>query len=115
MSWQKVILTLKDRNVDQIIVNYCGGGDSGAIDGVSFFIDDEEYNPSELDIDQELINEIEELTNPLLENIEDWYNDEGGYGSVTINVNNFEYEIENHIKYSNYEDYNHSGNLTDLD
>jgi len=72
-------------------------------------------NPSELNIDLSLIDEIEKLTYPLLDDIEDWYNDEGGYGSVNINVNNFEYEIENHIQYTSYEDYNHSGNLTDLD
>lgn len=84
---------LYDMGVRKIQVDYSGGGDSGAIDGVHYF--DKHYNdisykikPMLSDLETELCDDhIENVVyDQILDNISDWYNNEGGQGSVTINI-----------------------------
>jgi hypothetical protein len=50
----------------------------------------------------------------MLDDIEDWYNNDGGYGTVTINLNDFTYSIENNVRITDVETYNHEGELKDF-
>jgi hypothetical protein len=47
----------------------------------------------------------------LLNDIEDWWNNDGGFGHVNIDVEEGTYEIQNSIRVTDYEEYNHTGNL----
>jgi hypothetical protein len=47
----------------------------------------------------------------MLDGIEDWYNNEGGYGSISIDLDEFTYSIENNIRVTEVEMYNHNGTL----
>jgi hypothetical protein len=47
----------------------------------------------------------------LLNEIEDWWNNEGGYGTLCIMVPSGKYIINNHIRITDTEDYFHDGDL----
>lgn len=84
---------LYDMGVRKIQVDYSGGGDSGQIDGVHYF--NKDYNdisykirPMLDSLDTELCSDhIENIVyDQFLNDISDWYNNEGGQGSVTIEI-----------------------------
>lgn len=114
-TWQKAVVFLKDRGIAKILVTYEGSGDSGAIDNVLYYDkEDNEYYSSQLNISESQHDDIQNLAYPMLDGIEDWYNNEGGYGSINIDLDEFTYDIENNIRITNYETYNHSGELKDF-
>ena len=41
----------------------------------------------------------------------DWCNNDGGYGTLSINTKTGEYEIEVNIEYRSYSTHNHEGNI----
>ena len=47
----------------------------------------------------------------ILDQIEDWWNNEGGYGDLLIKVPSGEYIVNNNVRIMNVEEYNHHGNL----
>jgi hypothetical protein len=120
----EVLIQLADQGVTGIKVHYDGGGDSGAIEAV-VYTDEENANFSDID----LVNEWDQDKNlatlnssayaniqdfaqeTLLDNIEDWWNNEGGYGDILIKVPSGEYLINNNVRIMNVEEYNHHGNL----
>lgn len=111
-TWQKAVVFLKDRGVAKITVTYEGSGDSGSIDNVLYYDkEDDEHYSSQLDITESQHNDIQNLAYPMLDGIEDWYNNEGGYGSITIDLDEFTYDIENNIRINQIETYNHNGSL----
>lgn len=111
-TWQKAVVFLKDRGVAKITVTYEGSGDSGSIDNVLYYDkEDDEHYSSQLDITESQHNDIQNLAYPMLDGIEDWYNNEGGYGSITIDLDEFTYDIENNIRINQIETYNHNGTL----
>lgn len=111
-TWQKAVVFLKDRGVAKIIVTYEGSGDSGSIDNVLYYDkEDDEHYSSQLDITESQHNDIQNLAYPMLDGIEDWYNNEGGYGSISIDLDEFTYDIENNIRINQIETYNHNGTL----
>ena len=107
-----VFVILKDMGIAKIRVDYSGGGDSGAIDSVVF----EDSKRNEIIIGEELIpdydaQKIESIAYDYLNHIEDWWNNEGGYGSFYIDLNTMEYNIVNNINITNVEVYEHGGDL----
>lgn len=118
---QEELLKLAIEGYKSILVHYAGFGDSGAIDRVSlskieFDSDDFTYWNHESVCrgieDAKLESLIEEfVTDKLLENIEDWYNNEGGQGTVLIRIPSGEYHIDNEIRVVEYENYKHEGNI----
>lgn len=104
------MLQLQDLGVCKIQVEYSGSGDSGDIDDVSFLNKD----GNDVSVNSEIRDMIEEICyNNLLDKIEDWYNNDGGWGMIVIDVPSCEYTIDNHIQITNYEVYNHEGSLKD--
>jgi len=124
------LVKLADLGVTGIKVQYEGSGDSGAIENVV-------YTTEKMDEDEEAafddINDIEvwgqdvshlqeldsglssDIANfveeQLLNDIEDWWNDEGGYGSVCILIPSGKYKIYNDIRITQIESYFHEGSL----
>ena len=120
----EVLIQLADQGVTGIKVHYDGGGDSGAIENI-VYTDIEDANFSDIDLvsawDQDknlaALNSsayatIENFAHEtILDNLEDWWNNEGGYGELLIKVPSGEYIINNNIRSMNVEEYNHHGNL----
>ena len=105
-----IILELKDLGVNFITIEYSGSGDSGCIDDITYHNKVNEVVTIEKDYEQ-LHQKLEKYVYNLLETIEDWYNNDGGYGVVGMDLINNTYEIENHIYIKETEDYYHEGNL----
>jgi hypothetical protein len=114
LTWQEAVLFLKDRGVTKIIVSYEGSGDSGSIDGIIYYKGEDSFNHLNIDISEDMDYELQNLCYPMLDNIEDWYNNDGGYGTVTIDLDKLHYDIANHVRYTTYEKYEHEGKLEDL-
>lgn len=128
-----LLLQLADRGVTGIRVHYAGGGDSGAIEDINYttqtlsedeetafdFISQlstygQEAAPKLRDLDSGITSDIEEFANDrILSDIEDWWNNDGGYGVLCILVPSGKYKIENTIYITNTEEYSHEGSLID--
>jgi hypothetical protein len=103
------MLQLQDLSVYKIQVDYSGGGDSGSIEDISFLNKD----GNDVSVNSEIKQLIEDLSYKKLNEIEDWWNNDGGWGMIVIDVPSCEYTIENHIRITDYEVYNHEGSLKD--
>ena len=138
------LVALKDMGINFLHVEYSGGGDSGSIetitpystvnvmydeDGVIEAIGDlENYN--EIIIDdhiKKILDSIEsEIIIKILNDIEDWWNNGGGYGNMYVDLTTGSYMIYNHqygeaafdeeteeYDYENQEEYSftHNGKL----
>lgn len=122
-----LLLKLADMGITGIKVHYDGGGDSGAIESISYTTepcetpDDVEEYAESWSPDSNLADLvstgdyslIEDFAHELLEDIEDWWNNEGGFGDMSICVPSGQYIIDNHVRYYSTEDYQHEGNLID--
>ncbi len=130
INMMATLVKLADLGVTGIKVQYEGSGDSGAIENVV-------YTTEKMDQDEEAafddINDIEvwgqdvshlqeldsglssDIANfveeQLLNDIEDWWNNEGGYGSVCILIPSGKYKIYNDIRITQIESYFHEGSL----
>lgn len=130
-----VLLELHQLGVTGINIYYEGSGDSGGIE-------EGHYTTQELsdDIDiafdtilndangwsssstatniksenPEIWDKLEDFaSSQLLDNIEDWWNHEGGYGNLCILVPSGKYKIYNNVRYTQVKDYYHEGELID--
>lgn len=110
MTFQQIIQKLLDKGISKVNITYSGSGDSGSIDCISYFDSEDD----EQEIGDEYNSDIENTVYPLLQDIEDWYNNEGGEGVVVLNLNEKTYSINNRIRYIEYADYNHSGEFTEF-
>ena len=120
-----LLLKLADLDVTGIKIFYSGGGDSGAIDDIVYttneVADIEDINYLEnfgdhvyylKDLDSALNADIENFAEvQILSDIEDWWNNDGGYGVMLIAVPSGNYKIDNTIYFTNTEEYYHDGNL----
>jgi hypothetical protein len=120
----EVLIQLADQGVTGIKLHYDGSGDSGAIENI-VYTDIENANFSDIDLvsawDQNLnlatinssaYSDIENFAQEtILDQLEDWWNNEGGYGDLLIKVPSGEYIVNNNVRIMNVEEYNHHGNL----
>lgn len=120
-----LLLKLADMGITGIKVHYNGGGDSGAIEKIGYTksycatpedVDDEiDVWDSSMDLyrlDSAAYTLIEDFAQEnILDNIEDWWNNEGGFGDLCICVPSGKYIVNNHINIVDTEDYFHDGNL----
>ena len=123
-----LLIKLADHGVTGIKIHYDGSGDSGAIEEICYTTDPC-ASPSDVDDNVEIWGSSYSLSNldetaykaienfayeKLLEDIEDWYNNDGGYGFINIDLDKLHYHISNNIRYTNYETYTHEGSIHDL-
>jgi len=118
------LIKLADEGITAIQIYYEGGGDSGCIESVNFIKDkvdtieqaeknfDDWKNIERFEYNDERIEAIKDFAEEkILNNIEDWWNNEGGYGDLFMLVPSGEYSIKNRIRITEIEDYIHEGNM----
>lgn len=118
----QTLIQLADLGVTGIRINYEGGGDSGCIEDI-MYTDKEGVSIEEVQnlpwasknlklLNNELAINIENFaTDTILDTIEDWWNNEGGNGTLAILVPSGEYIVENNIRTVDYNEFIHEGNL----
>lgn len=133
-----LLIKLAQHNITGIQVYYAGGGDSGSVENIIYTTEklneDDNLAYDELDelsrwpssgsgklpagdlneLDSSLYSLVEDFaSNTILDNIEDWWNNEGGYGTLLILVPSGEYQVRNNVYVTHTENYLHDGKLTD--
>ena len=127
-----LLIQLADLGVTGIKIKYEGSGDSGCIEEVLYTIDKlseneedafdavkslEPWDPAIRYLDvlhSGLSSDIQNFAEEqILNDVEDWWNNEGGYGEMCILVPSGKYQVENNIRIVNVEDYIHEGSLID--
>jgi len=120
-----LLLKLADLGVTGIKIFYSGGGDSGDIDDVVYTTTKEvafnainsmnNYGEGILhlaDLDGELRDQLIDFANEkILNDLEDWWNNDGGYGVMIIKIPSGKYEIANTIYVTDTEEFEHDGDL----
>jgi len=120
-----LLLKLADLGVTGIKIFYSGSGDSGDIDDVVYTTTKEaafnnimnlsNYGEGILylaDLDGELRDDLIDFANEkILNDLEDWWNNDGGYGVMIIKIPSGEYEITNTIYITDTEEFEHDGDL----
>jgi hypothetical protein len=119
---EKIMIGLVNAGIKKVCVSYDGGGDSGAIEAIKIstnsdtdFDDLQGWTSDATDLNDynsELYTLLEDYCQEMLLNdIEDWWNNDGGFGHVNIDVEEGTYEIQNSIRVTDYEEFKHYGNL----
>jgi hypothetical protein len=120
-----LLFKLADIGITGIKVQYDGGGDNGAIEWIGYtnepcaspedvFDNIDAWENDNVLEDKELYDLIEDFAqSKILNNLEDWWNDEGGFGNLCILVPSGDYSINNHIRVIETVPYYHEGNLID--
>jgi len=121
-----LLLQLADFGVTGLKVEYSGAGDSGCIDEIYYTkikleedtelnLDTVEENCNELSlksINPDFYRKIEDFAqDKILDDIEDWWNNEGGYGVLLILIPSGIYKIYNTLYIMNTESFMHEGDL----
>lgn len=118
----QTLIQLADLGVTGIRINYEGGGDSGCIEDIMYTdkegvllyeVQNLPWGSKDLkELNNELAINIENFTtDTILDTIEDWWNNEGGSGTLAILVPSGEYNVENNIRRVDYDEFFHEGNL----
>ena len=127
-----LLIQLADLGVTGIQIYYEGSGDSGCIDQVLYTTDKlpediqdafdkirclntwDEESKYLRNLDSGLSSDIESFAEEkILDSIEDWWNNEGGYGTMCILVPSGKYDLMNNIRITEIETFEHVGNLID--
>jgi hypothetical protein len=122
---EKEITLLVENGIGYIHAEYLGGGDSGAIEQITYIANSCEkmqdgWNEDNLYISAHGYEEIlrpKKLDQQIIENlaykhlntVEDWWNNDGGYGCLVIEVPSLKFKNLNVIEYRQSESYNHEG------
>ena len=125
-----LLIQLADLGVTGIKIKYDGSGDSGAIEDVLYTIDKLSENEEDAfdavkslepwdpamrflaGLDSGLYSDIQNFAEEkILNDIEDWWNNEGGYGSMCILIPSGKYWIQNNVRTIHVDDYYHTGDL----
>ena len=85
---------LKDLGVEKLVAEYSGSGDSGSIDNV--YAENTEGDHIDLD---DFRDRVEEFMYEILSRKYDydWYNNDGGSGTVYFNINTLEYDVHGYV------------------
>jgi hypothetical protein len=127
-----LLIQLADLGVTGIKIKYEGSGDSGCIEDVLYTTDKLSENEEDAfdavkslepwakdvkdlkKLHSGLASDIENFAEEkILNDVEDWWNNEGGYGEMCILVPSGKYQVENNIRITTIEDYIHEGSLID--
>ena len=127
-----LLIQLADLGVTGIQIYYEGSGDSGCIDEVLYTTDKlpesledafdkirslntwDEESKYLRNLDSGLSSDIESFAEEkILDSIEDWWNNDGGYGTMCILVPSGKYDVMNNVRITEIETFEHVGNLID--
>lgn len=124
LTWDGILLRLKDYGVKYVYCYYSGGGDSGCIDEFAFYGADadiefnfedngftikNESNKMKLQEESSLWNMVVGELDGKLMQVEDWYNNDGGYGEMLVEVDTGRYLIDNNCYITQEENFKHCG------
>jgi hypothetical protein len=100
------VSSLKNMGITELVAEYDGSGDSGSIETV--YCEDEDGNI--ISIESEVESKVEEMLYEVLSNnySYDWYNNDGGYGRVIIDLDDKTWRVDGYVRTT--EDANASGN-----
>lgn len=124
---EKDITLLVEEGIGYIHIEYSGGGDSGAIDSIHYISNScenmqDSWNTENLSmhcVDYECLDRPKKLQEQVIEDsayrhlntIEDWWNNEGGFGCLVIEIPSLIFKNTNNVNYTQTHTYNHEGNL----
>jgi hypothetical protein len=121
-----LLFRLADIGITGIKVRYDGSGDNGAIEWIGYTKEacktpenvddlialwDDDADLSK--IAQNDYSLIEKFAYDILDDVEDWWNNEGGFGSFCFLVPSGKYVINNSLRVMDYVEYFHDGDLLD--
>ena len=88
-----LITKLKEHNISFVRVYFDGSGDDGDIHSIDYYNSEDELidDPELKGKDREMFFDV---CYKLIEKVGDWYNNDGGYGTLTINVDKVTHSIE---------------------
>ncbi len=119
INWLSVVMHLTDLGVERVVVEYSGSGDSGGIDSIGYVKkqDPDVYvfstsRNGDLNVKYEVEEFIEIQVYAQLEEYEDWYNNDGGSGSMTIEIPSGEFICDHSINIINTQNYEYTGKFT---
>ena len=125
LKWAGIALLLKDKGYKCIVAGFEGSSDSGAIEYIhateeSFedsleYADSWEYGGISTSL-ADLIPDarhkfIEDKCYELINNVENWWDNDGGWGCLVIDVINNKYHIITNIRITNHETFEHNGKI----
>ena len=113
-----LLIKLANLGVTGIKIAYEGSGDSGAIEWIGYTtqpcetpedvedIVDAWVNPALADLDSSAYALIEDFANEkLLQDVEDWWNNDGGFGELSISIPSGKYMLNNNVRISHHENW----------
>jgi hypothetical protein len=109
-----LISRLRDEGITRVYINYDGSGDSGSISDIDF--EPFRYGTDEYVKANEMFSgELEDFGYHILNNHYnwDWYNNDGGYGNVSIDVEDSTVSVNGYVRTT--EEAYESVNIEDLD
>jgi hypothetical protein len=110
MKWKELSKKLEEIGVFQITIGYSGGGDSGDIDYIEFINKDGGI----VKIDSDIENDVREIAfNKILDSVSDWYNNEGGGGTLMLEVPSGEWKTDHYVNIIVTENESYDGNIED--
>jgi len=94
-----LISRLRDEGVIQVEIRYDGSGDSGSVEDIELVTGNHDRE-NQKRLDDMFDEELRDFAYHVLEHHYDWdwYNNEGGYGSVDINVETSEISINGYVR-----------------
>ena len=93
------VQVIKDHNIASIEVDYSGGGDDGCLDETRY--EDIDGNKVDVKLEGDVEAEWDDLLyNMVSDNVEwDWINNDGGYGTMTIDCTKDPWKVNiNHVQ-----------------
>lgn len=123
-----ILALVRDHGVHYIGCTYDGGGDEGYIQSIVYASEKYEESFSEGEIEEgtgdegdiefvhpklkSIENSLEELFYVQLNKVENWWDNEGGYGTLLIDTATGEFKQHNATYTRTEENYNHVGKFT---
>ena len=128
---QSLLLKLADSDVRQLVFTYDGCGDSGSVDQIyilktpmshedcedEMYIEDfmpDDHVTLQNHFNYDIVQAVEDMAYRLvLEDIEDWVNNDGGFGWVIMDIPSGKTHVKNTVRYMETETYDHEINVND--
>jgi len=122
-GFSHILFNLAAQGYSHLCVIYDGSGDSGDIEDIIPIPRDLKneiyYNTcydieSKIELDQNLYNLIaNEAYRKVLDNLEDWCNNDGGYGQLYISTEDSSYDSYHYTRYTDIHEHYSDGQLND--
>ena len=107
-----------DLGFTRVRINFSGAGDSGDHDDPEFYkkdeddgIEHEKFAKRRDKIDSGILESFKDSIHQITNEIEDWWNNDGGQGYIEVQIPSGEYDCEVSINHTETTDYSHSGTL----